>query len=671
MPYCLAAIFYFIFLLVPGTPGPYDGIPLDRLHELLTLAILPAIFLFIPAHQKKISRFYWILVLLIIGKAIIGHAALQEGLIGTYYSGSGAAKMRERSTEFFTALPNATRIDNTINFKQEGYPKEGAPFPLWFLNDNTRFNGTGGDIRLVPFSAKWQGYLHVPEGGKTLTIASDGTTTMNVRLPKTEAVVPIAITYTASATPYRFLTLSWNGSPATIVNAFYQKPYTIPDVQTHRVLKILDLAVKSIALVLCILLLKEGFAKTPLAQWFASSSPYLFASYAAGVTVLLRWLVSDAQSSYFNFFSRGNDDVTYETYARHIQFTGDWSMRAIETGSYYYQPYYYFITLFHYLGGEGIFAVIALQGIAFCIAIACLALIGKRMMGTNDTLKQTWPLFILFPLALSMPFARIEVFRLFPSVIGALAATVVGALLLAAKNEMRPMNRWLYFFAGIALGCGIVNRFNFLSWIPFIALWMCMSFGKRCALPLMSFSMGIALIIGPMIVRNKIVDGNWRMISRSNPTVNFMQSMPSEANAYAGNYNNTAISKKTAMLFDGRATPAIEWIMDHPKAYARAIIGKLKTVFQMFPWQFMAFLLGSFLYLCVPRLVAPHARRADYILIGIFPLMQIASVILMSNNSMRYHFSAALYMALWAPLLVMMVQNAIKALMRARKRREA
>lgn len=52
MPYYLAVILYIVFLLAPGTSGLYDGVPLSRLHELITIAILPLFFLLLPVRRN-------------------------------------------------------------------------------------------------------------------------------------------------------------------------------------------------------------------------------------------------------------------------------------------------------------------------------------------------------------------------------------------------------------------------------------------------------------------------------------------------------------------------------------------------------------------------------------------------------------------------------------------
>ena len=284
------------------------------------------------------------------------------------------------------------------------------------------------------------------------------------------------------------------------------------------------------------------------------------------------------------------------------------------------------------------------------------------MVSIDGTLQKAWPLALLPLIIIGTPHMKNESFLLFPSVAGAFGSAATGALLLAGKNSAYPKKRFLFFCAGIALGLGIMSRFNFLVWIPWIIIWMLVIFGKRSLIPIATFLTGLTIIVGPMIARNKLISKNWEIVTRSNPTINFLGSVPAEAKIYSGDYNHAKITERMERIFDERATPAIEWIMDHPKEYMRLLMGKIIETIAWFPWQCTIFFTSSCMYLWKPNLFSSRAQRADYVLIGMFPVVQVISVILMSNNNMRYHLPAMLYMAIWAPLIMIVIHNVISRL---------
>ena len=140
----LIIILVFLFFLVPGRQGWFDGIPLSQFHELVFLTLLAMLFLFLPTDQfkaitkgaKRITFFIVIaLIFLIVLKIALGQISLQKGLVGSYYYPSLENGTLEKSTEFFKFGINGTRIDEEVNFKALGYSFTAKPFPLWFFNN--------------------------------------------------------------------------------------------------------------------------------------------------------------------------------------------------------------------------------------------------------------------------------------------------------------------------------------------------------------------------------------------------------------------------------------------------------------------------------------------------------------------------------------------------------
>src|SRR3989338_4954452 len=110
MPYIFAVALYAVFLIAPGIPHPFDGIPFDTPYEALALAgALPLLF-FIRTPMARVSRLHLLIIPLIIIKIVIGSIGLKEGLAGSYHTG-GDTTVAERSTAFVHAPRGITRFD--------------------------------------------------------------------------------------------------------------------------------------------------------------------------------------------------------------------------------------------------------------------------------------------------------------------------------------------------------------------------------------------------------------------------------------------------------------------------------------------------------------------------------------------------------------------------------
>ena len=649
MPYIFAVALYAVFLIAPGIPHPFDGIPFDTPYEALALAgALPLLF-FIRTPMARVSRLHLLIIPLIIIKIVIGNIGLKEGLAGSYYTG-GDTTVAERSTAFVHAPRGITRFDRELNFTQAGYDANAHPLPLWFLNDNQRFAIPTAQKISAPLSVEWKGYLYVPAKNMMAIVVSDGAAEVTATMPEKEAVVPIVVRYTASSHPDRFLTLLWDGRDGgPIKESLYPALYSIRQIHTNYFLKLADYGIKAITLIALIILL---VSRATLPSWRA----WLGISWLASFSVLATRLTDASRYPYFNFLDGGTDPLTYETYARYLQFTGNWSMAAIEQGSYYYQPYYYFLTLMHYLGGEGLFSVFLIQG-AFLVGTGlCLAEVGRRMVGVEPVIRKAWPFILIAPAFVLMPHIVSEATMLFPSVFGIFFASLT-TLLLIQGRDIEKSGYTTFACAGIALGLGILNRFNFLSWLPLIILWI--FFQRHSIRRIIFFALGLLIVIGPAVARNKAVSGYAQLFSRSNATINFIKSAPPETSLYVPQKNHPRLTVISESFFDGRAIPVVAWIAENPVAYMRYTALKARDATLWLSWSCILFLISSGAYLYG----GSNGRKIDYLLIGLFPIIQTATVLMLSDNSMRYHLPALAFMVFWSAALAAMLQISITRIM--------
>lgn len=652
MPYILAIILYTIFLVVPGISNPLDGVPLDTPHEIGILAIALPILLSMRPLTARVSRLHILIIPLIIGKILLGTMGLMEGLAGTYHV-YDIKNPPERSTEFIHMPQGATRFDRELSFVQAGYAENARPMPLWFLNDSRRFTGSSTEKASLPIFIEWSGYLYVPAGTMTIGADSDGTTEISVIMPKKENVVPITVRYAASTAPNRSLKLFWNDANKTpVTGSLYAKPYTVRAIHVHYFLKLADGGLKAMALALFVILIAIRPAIHAWKILFASTGVVSFLFFAER-------LMRAARSPYFNMLGGGNDPLAYETYARYLQFTGNWSMAAIEQGSYYYQPYYYFITLLHYIGGEGLLPILFMQGALLVAAGMALGETGRRMTNTEPIPQKAWPFALIAPALVLMPQTAGEASALFPSIFGIFFASLT-ALLLILRNASKNKEYVARAAGGVAFGLGIMNRFNFLSWLPLIILWAL--FQKRGIKNLLFFIAGSLVIIGPILARNHAIAGQIRIFSRSNATINFIKSAPPAALHYAPKNIHPRLNTVHDTIFDSRATPIMQWIAENPALYIRHTLLKAKDTAIWLSWPLVLFIIASGAYLAH----ASRGRRADYILMGLFPLIQIVTVIILSDNSMRYHLPALSFMIAWSALLIAMLQSGLTRIMNKR-----
>ena len=163
----LLVILFIVFFIIPCPSLPFlDGFPLSHPLDLFILILIVFLFYILP-WKKNIPTKKTLLFVVCLGLIKLSIALLSplHGLQGNYYANTTNWEgPYERSTEFKNK--NFTRIDSHIAFYNIGYSFTREPFPLWFLNDNSRFNwylSNHPDRKKIKFSAEWKGYLYVPK----------------------------------------------------------------------------------------------------------------------------------------------------------------------------------------------------------------------------------------------------------------------------------------------------------------------------------------------------------------------------------------------------------------------------------------------------------------------------------------------------------------------------
>lgn len=338
-------------------------------------------------------------------------------------------------------------------------------------------------------------------------------------------------------------------------------------------------------------------------------------------------------------------------------------MSQLETDAYYWQIlYYHLLALGHILFGESLFPIFFFQTLSLLITGGLLFQIARWLTKKNGRIKSIWPLLLLAMAPAIHPLLLNYAFQLYP--IGALIITATIFLLLISEAGFIKNKRWwLFIVPGLSMGLAIVTRVNFLTWLPFVLIWLIISFRKKCLLPLLAFFIGLILALSPFVIRNYLVAHKWRLISSSSSTINFVQGTPIPNDYVPSSEQYEAVIKRLRFLFDGRAHPVVRWILDDPLAYLRLLSNKFIHLIGFYGeeinfWMLIPFILfvtGSFALLIKPQWLSPALKRKDYLITGLFIWTQIITVIMFSVSSVKYHViltPVLLLFSFWPLLLI-------------------
>lgn len=632
----------FLFFIVPGRLGWFDGLPIEQFHELIFLTVILLLFFFLPIDWKRIpAGTVYLLILLLAVKILIGQISLPAGLNGSYYYPD------------FNGVIQQIRIDPEINFRNLGYSFKERPLPLGFFNNFLEFPNHLGEPANLPFASNWQGYLHVPPGKRSLALRSNGWTKIYLdhKLVFDTAVspdeisfettgppnniFPIKILFLAPAVSEKFIKLSWEGYPNSppIRGHLFPEKFSNFQIYLDGLASIFDFLIKLAALAVVFFIFGRGVAGAIWKKWFQSWKPYLLLSLIIVLFSLSRRLLSEAQSPYFNLLAPGNDPRTYETFARHLLTSGDWTMITYEKGVYYWQIlYYYLLAISHFIFGESLFPISFLQ-IIFLSATGLLAIQLTRLFIKKDS-RLFLPIFFFTVLN---PLAAGAAFWFYP--IGTFLVVLAATFLFLGEK------RTGYFLAaGITAALAVLMRTNFITWLPLIFLWFVLRWRRHFWRPALIFLIGLVITLSPVLIRNRLVAGQWAILSRSASTANFTLGTPVPADFRPSGTKYERLNKFLEPVFDGRAEPVIQWIVERPGDYLKVLKKKFLTQLGVGEtadagWlivPFLIFIISSVIFLIKPGLFSEKARRSDWLPLGGFILIQLITLTIFSVNNSRY-----------------------------------
>ena len=212
-----------------------------------------------------------------------------------------------------------------------------------------------------------------------------------------------------------------------------------------------------------------------------------------------------------HFSTLSLDPLYHDIWAQTIA-QGDWIGNQV----FFRAPFYpYFLAIIYKIFGHNYFIPRLIQhliGSFSCILIYFLAkkIYNKNVAIISSLIAATYGMLISFEAELLLDF-----FLVFFD-------TLLILLLLKAKNSPK---RSLWFICGIVLGLSAITRPNILFCIPFIWLWIFISFLKEFKLKkvlsfCIIFLLGAVIMIFPVTLRNYVVGKDFVMIA-SQGGINF------------------------------------------------------------------------------------------------------------------------------------------------------
>lgn len=625
-----------IFIASPGREGFLDGIPLESPHELIVLAIAFSACWLAPMRmpdagrkRKWIYALFFVLTIATAGKVAIGAMSIPRGLQGSYALPSGK--------------PETRRIDRNIMFSDKGYAYGERTFPVWFMNDRERFNQAGLDRTKMPFTAEWNGYAHMETARPDIMFDHSGNASIEIDGVPAERFVtwktgmyPIRIRYESGTENGRFLHLVRKSDKEAFDELFPERyePQELARDAIAGKIGVIALFFGAWAAALAFILLASGAAWR---QWMGTWRPMALVIGAICTMALLARIWTAAQSPYSIMLYSGSDDLSYETFSRHMRLTGDWDMSMLEQEAYYYQLYYYFVAMMHGIGGEGLLPIFIMQAILLVVAGFFIMRTGMRMAKVGNGWKEAFPFLAAFAGIALMPELGKEAMRLMPTIPGICATAIAAWMIVCAGETPGKKGIALSAMAGAMLGVGIMNRYNFLVWAPFVVLYAGIGKHDNRWIRGVACALGIAVMLCPFVLRNKIVANQWRLVSQSNTTANFMMGTPVPEGFEPESVFLAETKPILSTFFDGRVNRTIGWIRERPYDYLRLVYGKAARAISLHPVLWIAFVISSLIWLIKPSLLSAQLERKEYILWGGFVIGQFIAITLMSTGDGRYY----------------------------------
>ncbi len=514
MTRALRAACWFAWVLVPVHLGVITGMPLGAIDTCALSAIA-----FLTARGRPI-RGARLVAVCALAALVVGLFVPERGFRARYFADAEARGRVEVSTEYRST--SFTRIDRELDFS----PRR-LDFPLAFFNDISRFavlDAATPEADRLPFAVSWDGQWQVDTAGKT-TLYIDAREATSAELVLDGARVAALAAGQGSSFAEVDLAKGWHrldvrfsspyGSPrrfsAGEVVGDYRIPFAATTVVTRRmnaweiglerVADALKTACDLCALVWLALLV--AFELRALYRGRTSDGQPMttrrrFLVWFVVVAVVEAFLFASPWFTRLTILVRGDDPITYETYAREIQLHGP-LLRMVD-GPFYYQVFYpYILAVIHAVFGEGMFGLVFVQrallaGIVWMAVEIAVSIGGERV----------WP--FAFASASLAVYAKFAALVASPSTESFFIPLLVAwTLLLVRVCHRATVGRAAT--AGVAGGLAALTRTTaLLGWSAAIpACWICWKGTNRRLLLSATLLVCTGAVFSWTAVRNAIV----------------------------------------------------------------------------------------------------------------------------------------------------------------------
>ena len=518
-----------------------------------------------------------------------------QGFTAHYFANADWSAPHERSPEFPRAA--FTRIDRTLQFDTPA----GPHLPLYFFNDNTRFNyylpeqpGRGE----LPFSIEWRGYLVPPTHQETTfeahgrgldtSLVVDGQSVLRKAADEERARVvlplgagPRQLVVRVAAAHGRARSFALGAGAADRL-----QPLGAPLVYTRRIsieqamwngrlrqftfvidaVLLAALAWLTVAALSDAIQIVLGAGRRAIAAPPAVAAILALALVAAFVEALAFARLVDGR---LLLLSGGNDMLTYETYGRDIATAGPLMLLGAPLGDalpFYFQPFYpYFLAVTHALFGEDYFGVFFLQRLGLWLSLIVTTSIARRLFGDVAALGAavSGGLFSVLKLLhwSSVQLSELLFIPLVCFCLHQLIALAAGAGIRAAIT------------AGVLGGLATLTRSSlgaaWLILIPFT--WMIRrraGFGARVML-LAVFT--LVAVVSLATLRNWIASGQFVPIATSGPVVLLLGNPPPPGTPAHADRPHAFVRWLNP---DDRTRQVLEGALHQPAAFAANLVNK-------------------------------------------------------------------------------------------------
>jgi 4-amino-4-deoxy-L-arabinose transferase-like glycosyltransferase len=221
----------------------------------------------------------------------------------------------------------------------------------------------------------------------------------------------------------------------------------------------------------------------------------------AALALRLAHLLTVRDSPFFSYLML--DNLMYDEWGMRIA-AGDW----LGQGAFFQDPLYaYFLGVEYLLFGHRYLPAVAVQCLLGAVVPPLLYAATRRWFG-----------------GLAAAIAGVIAVIYLPSIYyegmilkSWMAVFLVSVVLWLLSRADGEESRWLWLWAGFAVGLTCLARGNVLLFVPFLVAWPLIQRSWRKALMLL---LGVAVIVGAVSIRNRVVGGEW-ILTTSNAGQNF------------------------------------------------------------------------------------------------------------------------------------------------------